>query len=93
MEELYYATSGLAFKVANKQSLLMAKHKEQAQPPYLTFYLFQIKLSTATIICITGKIIVYSDGPRYLSTIPLKNFHLFKIAESVINFCLKKFSN
>ena len=38
--------------------------------------------------------IVKSSGePRHLSTIPLKNFHLFKIAESVINFCLKKFSN
>ena len=28
-----------------------------------------------------------------LSIIPLKNFHLFKIAGSVINFCLKNFSN
>ena len=25
------------------------------------------------------------------STIPLKNFQLFKIAESVINLCFKKF--
>ena len=40
-----------------------------------------------------GEIIEYSGRPRYLSTIPLKNFHLFKIAEPVINFCLKKFSN
>ena len=32
-------------------------------------------------------------GPHHLSTIPLKNFHLFKITESVINFYLKKFSN
>ena len=38
-----------------------------------------------------GEIIEFSGGPRHLSTIPLKNFHLFKIAESVINFCLKKF--
>ena len=29
-------------------------------------------------------------GPRHLSTIPLKNFHLFKIADSVINFYFKK---
>ena len=28
-----------------------------------------------------GEIIESSGGPRYLSTIPLKNFHLFKIAE------------
>ena len=31
--------------------------------------------------------------PRYLSTIPLKDSHLFKIAKSVISFCLKKNSN
>ena len=40
-----------------------------------------------------GKIIKSSDGLCHLSTIPLKNFHLFKIAKSVINFSLKKFSN
>ena len=40
-----------------------------------------------------GKTIEYFDGSRYLSTISLKNFHLFKIAELVINFCLKKISN
>ena len=34
-----------------------------------------------------------SGGPRYLSIILLKNFNLFKIAESVINFYLKKISN
>ena len=39
------------------------------------------------------EIIESSGGPRHLSTIPLKNFHLFKIAESVINFCFKKISN
>ena len=38
-----------------------------------------------------GEIIKSSDELRYLSTIPLKNFHLFKIAKSVINFYLKKF--
>ena len=41
--------------------------------------------------CCYGEIIGSSGGPRHLSTIPLKNFHLFKIAESVINLCLKKF--
>ena len=40
-----------------------------------------------------GEIIQYSDGPRHLLTIPLKDRHLFKIAESLINFRLKKFSN
>ena len=40
-----------------------------------------------------GKIKGSSRKSRHFSTISLKNFHLFKIAESVINFCLKKFSN
>ena len=44
-------------------------------------------------LSILGEIIESSDGPRHLSTISLKNFKLFKIAKSVINFCLKKFSN
>ena len=39
------------------------------------------------------EIIESSDGPHHLSTISLKNFRLFKIAEPVINFYLKKFSN
>ena len=37
-----------------------------------------------------GEIIDSSCRSRHLSTIPLKNFHLFKIAESVINFYFKK---
>ena len=41
----------------------------------------------------SGKIIESFGEPHHLSTIPLKNFHLFKIAELVINFCLKKISN
>ena len=40
--------------------------------------------------CPKGEIIKSSSGPRHLSTIPLKNFHLFKITKSVINLCLKK---
>ena len=40
-----------------------------------------------------GEIIQYSDRSRHLLTIPLKDHHLFKIAESLINFRLKKFSN
>ena len=39
------------------------------------------------------EIILYSGGPHHLSIISLKNFHLFKITESVINFYLKYFSN
>ena len=38
-----------------------------------------------------GEIIGFSDGPRHLSKILLKNFHLFKIDELVINFCLNFF--
>ena len=37
-----------------------------------------------------GEIIESSGRPRHLSTIPLKNFHLFKITKLVINFYLKK---
>ena len=40
-----------------------------------------------------GEIIQYSDGPRHLLIIPLKDCRLFKIAESLINFRLKFFSN
>ena len=40
-----------------------------------------------------GEIIESSDGSRHLFIIPLKNFHLFKLVESVINFNLKKNSN
>ena len=43
--------------------------------------------------CDDGEIIESSDGSHHLSTILLKNFHLFKIAEPVINLCLKFFSN
>ena len=44
-------------------------------------------------VCILGEIIESSGGPRHLYTIPLKTFHLFRIAESVINLCLKKIFN
>ena len=39
------------------------------------------------------EIIEPSGGPLHLFTIPQKNFHLFKIIELIINFCLKIFSN
>ena len=38
-----------------------------------------------------GGEIIQPDGPRHLSTIILKGSYLFKIVESVISFCLKKF--
>ena len=52
-------------------------------------------LKSLYISAFTGlrEIIKYSDGPCYLSIISLKYFYLFKIIESVINLCLKKFSN
>ena len=37
------------------------------------------------------EIIPSSGRPCHLSIIPLKDSHLFKIAESVISFCFKKF--
>ena len=40
-----------------------------------------------------GEIIQSSNRPRHMFIIPLKDFHLFKIAESVISFYLKKISN
>ena len=40
-----------------------------------------------------GEIIEYFGGLRLLSTIPLEHSHLFKIAESVISFYFKIFSN
>ena len=41
----------------------------------------------------SGEIIESFRGLCQLFTISLKNFYLFKIAESVINFRFKKFSN
>ena len=42
----------------------------------------------------TKREIIQSYGEsRHLSTIPLKDFHLFKIIESVIGFYFKKISN
>ena len=52
------------------------------------FYIFIIHVG-----CGYGEIIESSGEPRHLSTISLKNFYLFKIAESIINLCLKKFYN
>ena len=37
-----------------------------------------------------GEIIRFSDKLHYLFTILLKGSHLFKIAELIISFCLKK---
>ena len=56
---------------------------------WLEFYFHTHKNPSSPI----GEIIESSSWSRHLSIIPLKNFHLFKIAKSVINFCLKKISN
>ena len=49
------------------------------------------------MICGIGRpwweIIEYFGGPRYLFTVSLKNFHLFKIIDSIINFYLNFFLN
>ena len=37
------------------------------------------------------KLYSFHGGPHYLSTISLKDSHSFKIAESVISFCLNFF--
>ena len=50
-------------------------------------------LGTQTYGSTCGEIIESSGGLRHSFTILLKNFYLFKIAETVINFCLKFFSN
>ena len=42
---------------------------------------------------ILREVIQSSGGSRHLSTIPLKDSHLFKITESVISLCFKKFYN
>ena len=40
-----------------------------------------------------GEIIQFSSGSLHLSTILLKDSHLFKIIELVISFCFNKISN
>ena len=48
------------------------------------------KITPNYYLTILGEIIESSGRPRHLSIIPLKNFHLFKIVELVINFYFKK---
>ena len=52
-----------------------------------------VQIFAVHFFSILEEIIEYSGGPCHLSTILLKDFHLFKIAEPIINFCLKKISN
>ena len=62
----------------------------------LLFNLFLLLfMGTIAFFCaIFGEIIQSFGGSRHMSTIPLKDSHLFKIVESVISFCfLKKISN
>ena len=51
---------------------------------------FKTVLSSVSLV---REIIKSSNRSRYLSTILLKNSHLFKIAESVISFYFEKISN
>ena len=50
----------------------------------------ELDSKTTRILPFLGKIIESFGGPRHLSTISLKNFHLFKTTESVINLYFKK---
>ena len=60
----------------------------------MTTKILSLSLSLITIVAAkVGEIIESSSESRHLSIIPLKHFHVFKIAESVINFRLKKISN
>ena len=43
----------------------------------------------ATVILTYEKLYSPYGGPRHLSTIPVKDSHIFKIAESVFSFYLK----
>ena len=52
-----------------------------------------IPCSTPSTQPILREVIQSSGEPRHLSTIPLKDSHLFKIVESVISFYFKKFYN
>ena len=60
---------------------------------YFSFSFFFLFFLNKKKVSDIGEIIESSDGPRHLFIILLKNFHLFKIAESVINFYLKKIFN
>ena len=57
---------------------------------FFQIFFFILTLLFYLLRCRLGEIIEFSGGPRHLSTISLKNFHLYKIAETVINFCFKK---
>ena len=69
--------------------MLLASCPQLILSDFLGIKNFQEKVGRSTL----REIIESSDGPRHLSTISLKNFHLFKIAESIINLCLKKISS
>ena len=47
------------------------------------------RYQVSTTLLFMEKLYGLHGGPRHLSTIPIKDSHLFKIAESVFNFYLK----
>ena len=50
----------------------------------------ELDSKTTRILPFLGEIIESFGGPRHMSIISLKNFHLFKTTESVINLYFKK---
>ena len=69
---------------------------------FIFFFFFFVPLLPSQFVAIIvtqltpplpREIIQSSGGPCHLSTIPLKDSYLFKIAKSVISFCFKKISN
>ena len=100
--ETFHAIKALGFLIFIEplamqvlKSTLIQKKKKKGTLILLKNYNF-LSSSARHCNCMyvrTREIIKSSGGPRHLSTIPLKNFHLFKIAKSIINFYLKKISN
>ena len=75
-----------------KNYLSLLRLEMQTQIRLFFFFLVSFSIFNRNISDY-GKIIESSSEPRHLSIIPLKKFYFFKIAELVINFCLKFFSN
>ena len=72
----------------SKKKIIFNQHKKYDIFLEIVFINFFLKNNS-----ISREIIESPGGPHHLSTIPLKNFHMFKIVESVINFSFKKISN
>ena len=84
--------------------LFLFQKKERREKNYLSLLRLEVQTQISLFFLVSfsifnrnifdyGEIIESSSEPRHLSIISLKKFYFFKIAESVINFCLKFFSN